>query len=139
MDEITIRKIKPTDIPGIKRLALTDDECCAQIIVSAKSFESKFHRQHSFVAVHKRTIVGFLYAGLLLETTFIPYFMFVMPPFRKRGIGSKLLDTAEKASGCGSSLIYYHQSLHDFYKQQGYIHGDNLEIAIKELKGGGAV
>lgn len=135
MGEIIIRKIKRADVSNIEKLGSTDTYWAKQIAAIAPSFLSAIHREHSFVALLEDNVVGFIYAGTYLETTFIPHFMYVLPDLRKQGIGQKLLETAEKESKCASSLVYYHKSLHDYYEQMDYKQGNELEIAIKPLRG----
>lgn len=79
-------------------------------------------------------IVGFVYGFVLPNKTLIPEFLYVKQSFRNKGIGFKLIKQLEIRSKCEVSMVFYNNSLHDFYIKQGYQVGDNLEVAIKPLE-----
>lgn len=78
-------------------------------------------------------IAGYVYGYLLPNKTLIPEFLFVKPKYRGYGIGKTLLSEFEIATGCTTSMVFYHKSLHDYYSKLGYQAGDALEVAIKEI------
>lgn len=80
-------------------------------------------------------IVGFIYGFVLPNKTLIPEFMYVVPNARKNGVGAELIKQLELTSGCTASMIFYNKSLHCFYEHQGYLAGENLEVAVKEIGG----
>ena len=94
----------------------------------------KIYRENCFVAYDETMLVGYAYGGTLCDTLY-PQFMFVKESYRNRGIGKMLMERLEQESGCTVSMIFYHKSLSNHYKKQGYEIGTELETAIKQIGG----
>lgn len=88
-----------------------------------------------YVAEFDGNILGFIYGYALPSRLLIPEFIYVKPNYRKNGIAKNLLFMLEKESKCNLSMIFYNKTLREHYCNLGYNIGDNLEVAIKELKG----
>lgn len=84
-----------------------------------------------FVATSAGKLIGYIYGFSLPNGTLLPEFLYVLPEYRKMGVGKQLLSELETKSGCGTSMIYYNRELHDYYKKQGYLAGYDLETAMK--------
>ena len=91
--------------------------------------------ERCYVAESNSNILGFIYGYILPDEMLIPEFVYVKPNYRKNGIAKDLLFTLEKESKCNLSIIYYHKTLREHYCKLGYAVGDNLEVAMKKLKG----
>ena len=87
-----------------------------------------------YVAESNSDVLGFIYGFELPNGLLIPEFVYVKPNYRKNGIAKNLLFTLEKESKCNSSMIFYNKTLREHYCKLGYAVGDNLEVAMKELK-----
>lgn len=85
------------------------------------------------VATVDGIIVGYIYGFSLPNGTLIPEFLYVVPKYRKKGVGKHLLGELERHSGCTTSMIFYHKSLHEYYEKLGYSTGSNLETAMKDI------
>jgi len=134
MDDIIIRKFEILDISGISDLSKNNVYCKKEIELIAKSFmHSENTKNNCYVAVIGDRIIGFIYGFLIDNGTLYPQFLYVEPTYRKKGIGKGLMDAIEKGTACNTSIIVYHKSLHDYYVKQGYLQGDQLEVAIKEI------
>ncbi len=132
--EISIRNYKKADYLPI--MMLDDDKWKEQLLSIGSSLMHSDDDTDVLIfllAEIKDSIVGFVYGFKLPNRMLIPEFLYVKPEYRHQGIGKMLLKELEKQSGCNTSQIYYHKSLHDYYKNQGYLAGDNLEIAIKDI------
>ena len=89
--------------------------------------------EQCLLALDDQKIVGYIYGFILPNKTLLPEFLYILPDYRKQGIGAELLSEFEKNFGCTVSKVYYNKELHDFYNKAGYLSGDKLEVAIKEL------
>lgn len=76
--------------------------------------------------------MGLIYGYALPDGILFPEFLYVRPEYRGQKIGEQLISVLEKNSGCDTSQIVYHKTLHDYYEKQGYMAGD-LETAFKSL------
>lgn len=116
-------------------MSISKDQWAKAITSTALSLLKNYDGEvlKTFLAICDNSVVGFIYGFILPSQTLIPEFMYIKPEYRHQGIAQKLLFELEIKSGCKSSMIFYHNSLHDFYKMQGYQSGENLEVAMKEL------
>lgn len=89
--------------------------------------------EHCILALDSAKIVGYIYGFALPNKTLIPEFLYVLPAYRKNGIGKMLVEKLESSTNCISSMIFYHKSLRDYYCRMGYQVGDALEVAIKDI------
>ena len=89
--------------------------------------------EHCILALDGAKIVGYIYGFALPNKTLIPEFLYVLPSYRKNGIGKMLVEKLESSTNCISSMIFYHKSLRDYYCRMGYQVGDALEVAIKDI------
>ena len=89
--------------------------------------------EQCLLALEDQKIVGYIYGFILPNKTLLPEFLYVLPDYRRQGIGAKLLSEFEKNYACTVSRVYYNKNLHDFYNKLGYMSGDKLEVAIKEI------
>jgi predicted N-acetyltransferase YhbS len=119
------------DINQINYIFDIDDSFKMQWICSKQYLVDDRHRKYAFVAEYDDELAGFIYGDMAFETLLIPQLLYVKPNLRNKGIGSQLMNTIEKESKCQTSLIYYHNHLHDYYAKIGYEQGANLEVAIK--------
>lgn len=129
---IIIRGVRKTDYFDLACLA--DDEWEPKLSVIAPSFakcDGKIER--CYVAEESGKLVGFIYGFVLPNGLLLPEMLYVCSDYRKKGIGTLLLEHLEKESGCNSSMIFYNNSLHNYYSKRGYMVGENLEAAIKTL------
>lgn len=129
---ITIRKARKTDLLALASLA--DDEWEQKLSILAPSFakcNGKIER--CYVAVDSDHLLGFIYGFVLPNGLLLPEMLYVGSEYRKKGIGTKLLEYLESKSGCTSSMIFYNNTLHDYYAKRGYQVGENLETAMKNL------
>ena len=132
MMSISIRKVRKTDLFDLACLA--DDEWKPKLTAFAPSFsrcDGKIER--CYVAEESGKLVGFIYGFVLPNGLLLPEMLYVHTDYRKKGIGTLLLEYLEKESGCNSSLIFYNNSLHNYYSKRGYMVGENLEAAMKVL------
>lgn len=135
MVSVEVRKISMLDVPELIILGNNDDHYGIKVKLIVESFiNSEDSLKSCFVAISDRSIVGFVYGFLTDNSTLFPQFLYVKPEYRKKGIGTKLMKTIETETECSVSIIYYHNSLHNYYKRQGYNSGDQLEVAIKEVQ-----
>ena len=129
---VIIRPVKKTDVFDLACLA--NDEWAQKLSMLAPSFakcDGKIER--CYVAEEADEIIGFIYGFVLPNGLLLPEMLYVCSEYRKSGIGTQLLAHLEKESGCSSSMIFYNKTLHDYYAKRGYIVGENLETAMKEL------
>ena len=112
---------------------LSTDEWRVNHILISKSLQRSYNDEICFVALSEEKIVGYVDGFVLPNKALIPHFLYVMPEYRTRGIGQGLLKKLEEESGCQCSMIYYNKALHNYYENQGYSSGDNLEVAIKDI------
>lgn len=89
--------------------------------------------EHCILALDGARIVGYIYGFALPNKTLIPEFLYVLPAYRKNGIGKMLVEKLESSTDCTASMIFYHKSLRDYYSKMGYQVGDALEVAMKEI------
>ena len=116
-------------------MSLSEDEWHPQILATVLSIKENNSIEKCLVAEADGDIVGFIYGFVLPNKTLIPEFMYVVPNARKNGVGAELIKQLELTSGCTASMIFYNKSLHCFYEHQGYLAGENLEVAVKEIGG----
>lgn len=112
---------------------LSNDEWRVNHILISKSLQHSYNDEICCVALSEEKIVGYVDGFVLSNKTLIPHFLYVLPEYRTRGIGQGLLKKLEEESGCQCSMIYYNKTLHNYYENQGYSSGDNLEVAIKDI------
>ena len=130
--EVSIREFRKDD--AIPLAFLSSDDWAEKIIslaASLKNYDGQIVR--CFVADGNDGIVGFIYGYILPDKLLIPEFLYVIPKYRKNGIAAQLLNALEKESDCTASMIFYNKSLREHYQKQGYLVGDNLEVAMKQL------
>ena len=130
---ITIREYSKNDM---FHLALVcDDEWSkdvTKIAISLKKYvEGGIER--CYLAEENNSILGFIYGYALPNGLLLPQFLYIKPDYRKKGIGTKLLAYFEENSECSSSLIYYNQSLHNYYANRGYSTQAKLDTALKVI------
>ena len=89
--------------------------------------------EHCILALDETQVVGYIYGFALPNKTLIPEFLYVLPTYRKQGIGKMLVEKLESSTDCTTSMIFYNKSLHDYYCNMGYQAGDALEVAMKEI------
>lgn len=136
MIENNIRKVKKSDYS--KLLLISDDEWKGIVITAIKDImQRQSDIELCLVAEVDDCLIGFVYGYILPNNVLIPEFLYVQNKYRKNGIGKRLLEELEFQSGCVSSMIFYNKNLHNYYKKQGYMAGNNLEIAMKDLTGQG--
>ncbi len=130
--EIVYREFDKSDF--LNFFALVEDEWKDMHNSLAWSvFKADNDVEQCILALDDQKIVGYIYGFILPNKTLLPEFLYVLPDYRKQGIGAKLLSKFEKNSGCTVSRVYYNKDLHDFYNKSGYMSGDRLEVAIKEI------
>lgn len=128
---ITYRRFLLEDASSLFNLS-TDEWRFNHILIS-KSLQHSYNDEICFVALSEEKIVGYVDGFVLPNKTLIPHFLYVIPEYRNGGIGQELLKKLEEESGCQCSMIYYNKALHNYYENQGYSSGDNLEVAIKYI------
>lgn len=116
-------------------MTISDDEWAQSIKSLGHSMIKEYDGRvlKLLLALCGESLAGFIYGFILPNRTLIPEFMYIKPEYRHNGIAQKLLSELEKRSGCTASMIFYNKSLHIFYQNQGYISGENLEVAMKTL------
>lgn len=130
--EIVYRRFEKNDFLSLS--TISDDEWKTAHLGTAKSMLcTAGNIEQCFVATIQNTLVGYIYGFALPNKTLIPEFLYVLPQYRKQGIGADLLKTLESNCNCSASMIFYHKSLHDYYAKLGYEEGSNLEIAMKDI------
>lgn len=135
MDNIIIRKFQIVDFPNLDRLCDQGEEYFPYVSDTALQLSKyKEYQDNCFVAYDGDNLVGCAYGGILCDTLY-PQFIFVKEEYRKRGIGRKLTETMEIESKCAKSMIYYRKNLREHYKNQGFIIGTELEVAMKNING----
>lgn len=113
-----------------------ESEDYAKLIADTLGYIEKYkeYRDNCYVAYHKDKLVGFIYGCVLCDTLY-PQFLYVKKDYRKKGIGKKLMNKLEQGVKDVEVIIYYHNTLSDFYKKQGYEVSKELEVAIKHIGG----
>ena len=135
MAEVLIRRLNILDFPDFKDLCDESEWYYPQVCLTPQALlKYELYRNNCFVAYDGNTLVGYIYGGVLCDTLY-PQFAFVREIYRKRGIGRKLMEALEQNANCSVSMIYYHKSLSNHYKKQGYEIGTALEVAIKQFNG----
>ena len=131
--EINIREYTKDD--WFELITISDDEWADTIRSLSFSLLREYDGEilKTILAFCDEKIAGFIYGFILPNQALIPEFMYIKPECRHNRIAQKLLAELEKQSGCSASMIFYNKSLHDFYQNQGYLVGDNLEVAMKTL------
>ena len=130
--EIEYRRFSKNDLWNL--FTLSDDEWKGIHIELVKSLlQAEGNIEQCFVAISDDKLAGYIYGFALPNGTLIPEFLYVLPEYRKHGIGKRLLCTLEENSGCCVSIIYYNNTLHDYYEKLGYSSGSNLEVAMKNI------
>lgn len=130
--KVEYREYEKTDF--LKLALLSDDNCRVNHYNIASSLRQGTNDvEKCILAVEEETIIGYIYGFVLPNGTLLPEFLYVLPEYRRHGIGEKLLRTLEENYGCSSSMIFYNKELHDYYKKLGYISGENLEVAMKYI------
>ena len=61
--------------------------------------------EHCILALDDAKIVGYIYGFALPNKTLIPEFLYVLPAYRKNGIGKMLVEKLESSTNCISSMI----------------------------------
>lgn len=127
-----IRPVKKQDLFAL--VCLADDEWEPKLADLAPSFaRCDGGIERCYVAEDSGQLQGFIYGFVLPNGLLLPEMLYVRSEFRRMGIGTRLLETLEKESGCSSSMIFYNSTLHDYYAKHDYIVGENLEVAMKNL------
>ena len=131
--KIDIVKASPTDYVELYE-SLPDDEWkekSKMLLCDIKERENDV--ELCLIAKAQDEPIGFVYGCALPNKTLIPIMLYVVPNFRRLGVGKMLLENMEKLSNCEVSMIYYNKTLHHHYEKQGYVGGDELEVALKCL------
>ena len=132
---IEIRKCNILDLAGFGGLCDEAEYYYQQVSSTLQALlKYKTYLENCYVAYDEKTLVGYVYGGTLCDTLY-PQFMFVKDSYRNRGIGKMLMEKMEQEASCSVSIIYYHKTLSEHYKKQGYKIGTNLEVAIKQIGG----
>lgn len=129
---VIIRPVKKADM--FRLACLANDEWASKLSMLAPSFaqcDGKIER--CYVAERSDELIGFIYGFALPNGLLLPEMLYVRSEFRRAGIGTQLLEYLEKESGCTNSMIFYNTTLHDYYAKRGYLVGENLETAVKNL------
>ena len=116
-------------------ISISDDKWAENIRTLCFSLKKEYDGKviKMLLSICDKKLCGFIYGFVLPNKTLLPEFMYLKPEYRHQGIAQHLLAELEKQSGCTASMIFYHNSLHDFYQKQGYQSGENLEVAMKEI------
>lgn len=130
--KITIRKFQKDDL--LKFAELSSDEWKIAIKQIAVSLLKTNDVELCLCAEIDNTIIGFVYAFILPNGTLIPELIYVKDEYRSKGYAKQLLKAVEEESGCSASMVFYNKELHSFYQKQGYQTGENVEVAMKNLK-----
>lgn len=136
---IIIREYKESDHRAFD-LTFTDGEDALKNYAIEKALEK--HNsiiEKCYLAFNDNILVGFIYGFVLPNKTLLPQWLYVLPPYRKHGIGTALLKELEEKSNCTASMIFYNKDLHNYYSNMGYETGNNLETAIKEFNMGNGI
>ena len=117
-------------------LSLANDKWKAEIENTCKTLLSEKDNSYTkaLLAFSEKELIGFIYSFILPNGTLLPMLLYVKPSHRGKGIAHELLKELEIQSSCELSMIFYSKSLHSFYAEQGYDAGDNLEVAIKNIR-----
>lgn len=130
---ISFRSAKKEDIFEVAKNA--NDEWGRNILEIAKYLNKENNDyERCYVAEKLNKIIGLVYGYILPNRLLFPVFLYVSYDNRKIGVGKRLLEYFEKETKSDTSIIFYHKSLHDFYKGCGYCAGDDIETAIKVLR-----
>ena len=132
--EILIRKYRDEDTKAL--LWLCSDEWAETIAATAAQLKKCYDGKTVRCYIAETTddmIVGFVYGFVLPSDVLIPEFLYVDPEYRRTGIGSRLMGLLERESGCTSAMVFYNKSLHGYYGRRGYMTGENIETAMKDL------
>lgn len=115
-------------------VALSDNQWKASHFGVAESMmKASGNIERCILALDGARIAGYIYGFALPNKTLIPEFLYVLPAYRKNGIGKMLVEKLESSADCTASMIFYHKSLRDYYSKMGYQVGDALEVAMKEI------
>ena len=129
---VELRKFEKGDYLNLAKLS--DDQWKASHFrIATSMLKATGNIEHCLLALEGEKIVGYIYSFALPNKTLIPGFLYVLPAYRKNGIGKMLVEKLEFSTDCTASLIFYHKSLHDYYAKMGYQVGDALEVAMKEI------
>ena len=129
---VIIRPVEKKDMFALACLA--DDEWEPKLSALAPSFVNcDGNIERCYVADDTGKLLGFIYGFVLPSGLLMPEMLYVRSEHRNTGIGTQLLKYLERESGCTSSQIFYNSTLHDYYAKRGYIVGENLETAMKNL------
>jgi len=135
MDDVQYKKYRKNYKLDLLRMVVElEDEwknTIVQVLTALKRMPNKYEK--IYLAISNGNVVGFIYGYILLNGALLPQFLYVDQEYRNKGIASNLLSMLEKDSNCTCSLVWYHKSLSDFYKNRDYDTGFNLEVAVKEL------
>jgi len=129
---VTLRKFIKEDYFNLA--SLIDDEWAVNhrnIALSMQQTDGNV--EQCFLAIDEQKNVGYIYGFVLPNKTLLPEFLYVIPAYRKQGIGRALLAELENKTCCTASMIFYNKSLTGFYSSLGYQVGENLEVAMKLL------
>lgn len=133
---IELRKFQKDDFCGI--ISLSDDQWGATHYNLASSMVKTINNignniEHCILALDGAQIVGYIYGFALPNKILIPEFLYVIPSYRKHGVGKKLVKELETSTDCTVSMIFYNKSLRDYYNKMGYKVGEDLEVAVKDI------
>ena len=131
--KIEIRKYEKRDFQSLATISTDCWSINHKNIAKLMLNEEDTISQCRVAVLDGNNIIGYIYGFSLPNGMLIPEFLYVYDDYRHQGIGKMLLDDLERSSGCGASMIFYNKSLRDYYEEQGYLYGDNLEVAMKEL------
>lgn len=130
--EIKIRKYEKSDC--LKFQELSSDDWNVAIKQIAVSLLKSNDVEICHCAELGNSLIGFIYGFILPKGTLIPEFIYVKDEHRNKGYAKQLLKTMEEESGCSVYMVFYNKELHNFYQNQEYKTGENLEVAMKNLK-----
>lgn len=132
MAKISYREFGLADMSGLLGLAVGEWRVCIRDLEPLlKKYDGK--QVKCYLAELEGSIVGLAVGFILPNKSLLPELIFVAEPYRGLGIGSKLMKTLEKHSGCNSSTIYYNKNMHDYFRNKGYLSSEQLEVAIKNI------
>jgi GNAT superfamily N-acetyltransferase len=134
MTDVDIRLLKQDDYSLIIEIESENEAMHRAFLDIATSVYGGFDDvSYTYGAFFDEFLCGFIYGFVLPNKLLLPQYLYVLPAYRKQGIGQRLLETFESESGCSSSLVYFEKSLSLYYKKLGYVIGDAV-VALKEFE-----
>ena len=130
---ITYRKYRLADEKAFRTMS-NDEWRPAHDSIAGSMRRQKRNVESCYVAVDKDKVIGYAYGFILPNETLIADFIYVRPEYRRQGVGRGVLEALERGSGCSCSMAFYNKALHEHYKKLGYSTGENLEVAIKQIR-----